>query len=76
MVKLLSFSLSVMVHQPSCENRKEKQNASAVEGASVSQELTAALIWQGHIIPTVHVTKFTSAYTRGVWRLATGLLLP
>ena len=42
MVKLLNFSLSVMVHQPSCENSKEKQNASAVEGASVSQELTSA----------------------------------
>ena len=49
MVKLLSFSLSVMVHQQSCGNRKEKQNASAVEGASVSQELTSALIWQRDI---------------------------
>ncbi len=52
MVKLLSFSLSVMVHQPSCENRKKKQNASAVEGASVrvsQEELTSALIWQQDI---------------------------
>jgi hypothetical protein len=34
MVKLLSFSLSVIVHQSPSENRKEKQD----EGTSVSQE--------------------------------------
>lgn len=49
MVKLLNFSLSVMVHQLSCEANKEKQDASAVEGASVSQELTSNLA-AGHIL--------------------------